>query len=324
MAGHPPDLSETPAGASDLLSDLLRRIHISESLQYCFMPSGDWEIDATPATWRPRAAMGFHIVAEGACTLGFGNEVHDIAAGDIALFPFSTPHGLWTKKGAPEIDPGGDLPAKPWREVPRLVYGDGSNPTRLLCGYLICDPMQFPPFRETLPKFIHIRGAADPWLKAMITQIVAEVDRPKDGGFSMLERLTELTFVEILRRAILSAPSDQRGWTAALGDPVLARALALIHGDPGADWTVAGMARSAGTSRSVLAERFETVLGTAPMRYLRDWRLYLASVALREGHLPITTIATNAGYQTVAAFSRAFSRAYGKPPAKWRASSGSG
>jgi transcriptional regulator GlxA family with amidase domain len=108
------------------------------------------------------------------------------------------------------------------------------------------------------------------------------------------------------------------GWLAALADPSLARCLALIHDDPGCDWSVESLAKAAGLSRSTLAERFEAVLDTSPMRYVRDWRLYLASVALRTTGRTVAAIGHDAGYGTEAAFNRAFSRAYGAPPAAWR------
>jgi transcriptional regulator GlxA family with amidase domain len=156
------------------------------------------------------------------------------------------------------------------------------------------------------------------WLRATIAQIVSEVDRPRTGGLSMLERLTEVTFIELLRHEILTARAGSVGWLAALADPALARCLALIHDDPHRDWSIEALGRAAGLSRSTLGERFEAVIGTSPMRYVRDWRLYLASMALRTTSKPVATIAHDAGYGTEAAFNRAFARAYGTPPAAWR------
>ena len=178
------------------------------------------------------------------------------------------------------------------------------------------------PLREALPTLLHVRtdGTDEAhWLRATIAQIVAEVDRPRTGGLSMLERLTEIIFIELLRHQILAASAGSVGWLAALADPSLARCLALIHDDPGRDWSVREpCGKAAGLSRSTLAERFETVLDTSPMRYVRDWRLYLASVALRTTGRAIAAIGHDAGYGTEAAFNRAFSRAYGAPPAAWR------
>jgi transcriptional regulator GlxA family with amidase domain len=156
------------------------------------------------------------------------------------------------------------------------------------------------------------------WLRATIEQIVREVDRPRTGGISMLERLTEIIFIELLRHEILASGAGSVGWLAALADASLSRCLALIHDGRNRDWSVQSMAEAAALSRSVLAERFEAVLGTSPMRYVRDWRLYLASVALRTTNRSIAAIGHDAGYGTEAAFNRAFSRTYGSPPAAWR------
>lgn len=147
---------------------------------------------------------------------------------------------------------------------------------------------------------------------------MAEVDRPRSGSRGMPERLTETIFIEVLRHTITEGAGATTGWLAALADPALGCCLTLIHADPAKDWSVEMLAAGAGLSRSVLAERFEAVLGTSPIRYIRDWRLNLASVALTGTDKSIATIACDIGYGSEAAFSRAFSRTYGGPPAAWR------
>ena len=140
----------------------------------------------------------------------------------------------------------------------------------------------------------------------------------RPGSLSMLERLTEIVFIELLRHQVLAAGPAATGWLAALADPALGRCLALIHEDPERDWSVQDLAAASALSRSALTERFETMLETSPIRYLRDWRLCLASVALTTTGKTVADIAYDAGYGTEAAFSRAFSRTYGMPPATWR------
>ena len=162
------------------------------------------------------------------------------------------------------------------------------------------------------------RQRAREWLCATIRQIVSEVEKPRTGGVSMLERLTEITFIELLRHEVSKARRGSTGWIAALAEPSLRRCIALIHDHPQRDWSVQDLAAASGVSRSTLAERFETVLDTSPMRYVRDWRLYLASVALSTTSQRIAAIAHDAGYGTEAAFTRAFSRSYGTPPSAWR------
>lgn len=317
MADLPKSLTDPPDAAGQLLSQALRRVRISGSLQYCFMPQGDWTTDATPAPWRPKDAIGFHIVAAGPCWV----ELHGIRSvletGDIAAFPFGTPHLLGGGAGGRLIDPGGDLPPKPWPATPTLHYPDEGPQVRILCGYVQCQATGFAPFRAALPEFIHIRTAdAEDWLSGTVAQIVTEVDQPQPGGGPILERLTEVAFLEILRRQFQTpAPT---GWLAAILDPVLSRALLALHDDPGRDWTLPSLAQAAGTSRSALTARFADLLNTSPMRYLRDWRLYLAAEVLAGTADPIISIATAAGYGTEAAFTRAFSRAFNTPPAEWR------
>lgn len=330
LAGLPKQLIANPGDArggaavdEDVLSGVLSSIRLSGSLQFCFMPAGDWQTDDKPA-FKDESSSGvmpFHIMVEGSCWLKMPDHNVDLMPGDIVAFPFGTGHQLGHGKGGRMINPTTLLPPKPWREIPILHYGDGPAPLRLLCGYLQCDAMDFRPLRKALPTLLHMKtdGTDEAhWLRATIAQIVSEVDRPRTGGLSMLERLTEIIFIELLRHEILAARAGSVGWLAALADPSLARCLALIHDDPNRDWSVPSLAKAAGLSRSTLAERFETVLDTSPMRYVRDWRLYLASIALRTTGRAIAAIGYDAGYGTEAAFNRAFSRAYGAPPAAWR------
>jgi AraC-like DNA-binding protein len=310
-----------PEGVGDLLSEALRRIRITGSMQYCYMPTGDWITDATPASYKPSDSIGFHIMAAGSCWLEIEGERTILEEGDIAAFPFGTPHWIGVGWGGRLIDPGADLPPKPWRDIPVLRYGEDGRQVRILCGYIQCEAMDFPPFRNMLPKFIHVRTLkVDPpeWLAGPIRQIVAEVDSPQRGGSSVLERLTEVTFIEVLRRQFLREDTPKIGWLAAIRDPALARCLALMHSEPGREWTIAALASASGLSRSALSERFATILQTSPIRYLRDWRLYLASVQLKLMDKALGAIAYEAGYETEAAFNRAFSRRFGAPPAEWR------
>ncbi len=316
MAAPPKSLTDPPE-PSRLLDEALRRIRISGSLQYCFMPQGDWTTDATPAPWRPKDAIGFHIVAAGPCWVDLHGQRTALETGDIAAFPFGTPHLLGGGAGDRILDPGGDLPAQPWPATPTLHYPAAGTQVRILCGYVQCQATGFAPFRAALPEFIHIRTSGqEDWLAGTIAQIVTEVDQPQPGGGPILERLTEVAFLEILRRQF-GTPAP-KGWLAAILDPTLSRALLALHDDPARDWTLPALAAQAGTSRSALTARFAELLDTSPMRYLRDWRLYLAAEALASSTDPIILIATKAGYGTEAAFTRAFSRTFHCPPAEWR------
>ena len=327
MAGSPKHMIENPDDheAGDVLSNVLRTVRLSGSLQFCFMPTGAWRTDPSSSMKRLAAGssttMPFHIVVEGSCWLKMGDRQIELAAGDVVAFPLGTPHDLGAGVNGRIVNPLGDLPPKPWRQVPVLQYGEEPSRVRLLCGYLQCEAMNFRPLQDALPALLHVKTqtAADgEWLCATIRQIVSEVEKPRTGGVSMLERLTEITFIELLRYEIGKARPGSTGWMAALAEPSLRRCIALIHDDPRRNWSVQDLAAASGVSRSTLAERFEAVLDTSPMRYVRDWRLHLASVALSTTPQRIAAIAYEAGYGTEAAFTRAFSRAYGAPPSTWR------
>lgn len=328
MAESPEELIENPDRPSagkllgeDVLSDVLRSIRLSGSLLFSFISAGDWRSPEGRMEGIPPDAMPFHIVIEGACWLKVEGRESNLGAGDIVAFPYGSVHQLGAGNGGRVIRPSEDLPRPPWRELPVLRYGDGPRRTRILCGFLQCDAIRFRPLRDALPTLLHVstRGTDDAdWLRATILHIAAEVDRPRSGGLSMLERLWEVILIELLRHEIAAMMPGSVGWLAALADPALANCLSLIHQDPKRDWSVQDLAAAAGLSRSALAERFAAILDISPMRYIREWRLYLASVALSTTTQAIAAIAYDAGYGTEAAFNRAFSRAYGVPPAAWR------
>lgn len=340
LAGATEDLIENPEGRKtapqgdasgkrpedhDVLSDILRAIRLTGSLQFCFMPEGDWETDDKPAFSNGGpggvSIVPFHIVAAGDCWIDLEGRRTLLQTGDVVAFPFASGHKLGAGDGGRLISPSSLLPPKPWRDIPRIHYGSDERKLRLLCGYLRCDAMNFRPLQHALPKVLHVRSHSDDgaaWLRAAVDQLVEEVDRPRGGGLFLVERLSEVIFIELLRHQMLAAKAAPTGWLAALADPAVGRCLGLIHADPGRDWTLQSLATAAGLSRSVLAERFEAMLAVSPIRYIRDWRLFLASMALSSTSRPISAIASEAGYGTEAAFSRAFSRSYGAPPAAWR------
>jgi AraC-like DNA-binding protein len=326
LAGVPGMLTDRPESTEpDVLSALLRAIRLSGTLQFCIAPSGDWQTGGPGSlaslARRPAEAIPFHVIVEGGCWLRVGDARTDLAAGDVVAFPFRTAHDLGSGDDGREINPLADLPPPPWESVPVLDYGRvPERRVRILCGVLDCDAACFPPVRAVLPPVLLARASeAGPWLAASVAQMAAEVDQPRGGSVSMLERLAEVVFIELLRHEVARARPGAGGWLAALRDPALARCLGAIHADPRRDWSVEALAVEAAVSRSVLCARFAAVLGVSPMRYVRDWRLTLARMALGTTARPIAAVAEEAGYGTEAAFSRAFSRAFGAPPAAWRA-----
>ncbi len=196
----------------------------------------------------------------------------------------------------------------------------GAVSARLVCGYLACDAKPFNPLLEALPPMIK---AGDPrrndngWLGQFIHFAVAEVTEKRAGSESVLMKLSELMFIDVVRRYIEALPPQNAGWLAGLRDPAVGKALALIHSRPSFNWTIEGLARQSGTSRTVMAERFMRFVGGPPMHYLAKWRMQVASEMLNR-NTNIATIAAEIGYESEAAFSRAFKKMMGVPPSAWR------
>jgi AraC-like DNA-binding protein len=166
--------------------------------------------------------------------------------------------------------------------------------------------------------------ATSGWLADLLHLGVQESLAKRPGSQSLLTKLSELAFIEALRRYAQSKPPDLKGWLAGLQDPYVGRALALLHGNPARGWTVDELAREVALSRSAFAERFTDMIGAPPMQYLTQWRLNLAAQALRTGNDGIARIAERSGYESEAAFTRAFKREYGVPPTVWRRTGGRG
>ena len=312
--------------SADVLSTLLKSVRIAGSLQFCVHAAGNWQTDGTPRMSKVAQTavpvIPFHVVANGKCWIRMEGHDLDLQAGDVVAFPFASGHALGLGEGGPTICPTEDLPPRPWADVPILRYGDGELSTRLLCGFIQLEAMNFRPLREALPVVIQIKSRApgtSTLVRAAVHELIAEADAKNPGGTSVVERLTEIILIELLRSEMVARQGMAKGLLAGMTDPIVARALGAMHQSPKENWTVASLARTCATSRTVLADRFDAVIGKSPMRYLREWRLFLASNALAGTPRPISHIAEEAGYDTEAAFSRAFSRQHGVPPARWRA-----
>lgn len=305
----------------DVLAHLLRDIRVNRCLQYCFEPRGDWMVDASPAPFRPPGSVSFHIVVQGRTWIDMSDGRFTADAGDVVIFPRGTQHYIGAGHQGRLLSPGDDLPPPPWHALPRLTYDSPSGERhRILCGFLEARVLDFQPLLSALPEVMVARPSADAndWLGPAIARLVREIDQPTPGGMTLVARLSEIVFIELLRRQMLQARLASAGWLAALGDPVLHKALRALHGAAERDWSQQSLASALGVSKTVLCERFQRLLGMSPMRYLREWRLYLASADLADSALSMARVAERAGYGTEAAFNRAFSRRYGAPPATWR------
>lgn len=267
----------------------------------------------------------FHFLTEGACQVRLleGGAVLDVAAGDLVLFPRDDRHlmGSDLRVAAAETDfllAGADATDP---EFIRIRFGGGGAPTRFVCCYLASGRTTLRPLIEALPRMLRIPigdGHASTLVRELLRAGVRESASTAPGAGSTLAKLAELLFVEAMRRYVDGLPPGGKGWLAAVRDPQVGRVLASMHAEPGRDWTVDELARRAALSRSALAERFADLVGEPPIQYLMRWRLALAAQALRAGTEAISRIAERSGYESDAAFSRAFKREFGMPPAAWR------
>jgi AraC-like DNA-binding protein len=244
-----------------------------------------------------------------------------VSAGEAVLLPQGLSHRLEGEEDATPVPVHAVLPHPPWDEAPVVRHGGNGARVRIVCGFVSCEDLLLDPFLHGLPPVLHARPGSDPrarWLETAIRYTAHEAGRPGPGSRLVLSRLIELMFVEVLRDNMRSAHDAGTGWLAAASDPVVSRALASIHGAPADPWTVDGLARRVGVSRTVLAERFASRLGLPPMHYVARWRLQVAANLLRTTGQPLKAIAQRTGYDSEAAFGRAFKRHFGTPPAGWR------
>lgn len=195
---------------------------------------------------------------------------------------------------------------------------DRPDPARFVCGFLGCDARPFNPLLHALPRVIHISDRSGGALQTFVQFAMAESKQPRPGGEAVLSRLSELMFVDVVRRYLETLPPDRTGWLAGLREPFVGRALAALHQSPARSWTIESLSREVGLSRSALAERFTEYVGQPPMQYLTNWRMQLAANHLLAGTDAVAAVAERVGYESEAAFSRAFKKAVGAPPSQWR------
>jgi AraC family transcriptional regulator, alkane utilization regulator len=316
----------------DALSDVLKSVRLEGAVYLNAEFTAPWCVSAKFGLASVRARLAgadhvvfFHYLTEGACKvkLDDGHQTLDVSAGDLVLFLNEDHHLLGSDlrlvpvETARLIDP--DAAAN--GDLIQLRHGGGGAATRFVCGYLACSQSLCRPLLEALPRVFRIPigdGPAGTLLRELLRTGVAESISFRPGTESVLAKLSELMFVEAMRRYVEDLPPNGRGWLAGVRDAQVGRTLALLHGDPGREWTVDELARKVALSRSALADRFSALVGEPPMKYLKRWRLALAAQALRAGNEAIGWVAENSGYESEAAFNRAFKSEFGLPPATWR------
>lgn len=263
----------------------------------------------------------FHLILEGGCVVEMeGQPPVLLSAGDVVVFPHGDAHRMASDAGLAPAS-GSSLDVVLSRRPRTLVFGGGGIGTRLVCGYLACDARLARMLLAGLPPLVrvNVRGSdSGIWLESSVRYALAEARSPRPGGAGVLAKLAEVLFIEVLRLYMNELDETRTGWLAGLGDRIVGTALNAIHQRPAHAWTLDELARAAGTSRSVLAERFQHLVGTSPMSYLTQWRMLMAANQLCRSNAPLARIAEDVGYQTDTAFSRAFRREYGLPPATWR------
>ncbi|WP_284314012.1 AraC family transcriptional regulator [Labrys miyagiensis] len=327
--------------AGDALSNLLRTVRLTGATFFEIEGHDPWAVcSPAPSSILPKILPGadhlisYHVVTAGRCFARIvGAEAIPLEAGEVVVFTKSDPHIMSSHPDLRADPPTADvLDIATAGRMPFYINcaGGSSTSVRLVCGYLACDALPFNPLLEALPPAIKAGDAKGDggWLGQFIKLAVSEVAEKRAGSETVLTKLSELMFVDVLRRYVASLPPQQTGWLAGLRDAHLSKALALIHDRPANNWTVEALAKEAALSRTVLAERFTKIVGMPPMHYLARWRMQIASELLSTGTGNLANIAAEIGYESEAAFSRAFKKMIGVPPSAWRlgvrATSGSG
>jgi len=322
--------------SGDTLSDILSAVRLKGAVFFEVEASAPWVAEApyaakvAPSLMPPSSrlqgehVMEYHVITHGACwatIIGHDIAPIQLAAGDVIAFPQGDAHilssapGMRGRVAEHQFEFADGLPVP----VMLNIDGGGAERTHLVCGFLGCDPRPFNPLLEALPPILHLRAPAqNNWLEGFMRFALMEGSEKRIGGSQILSRLGEVMFTDLVRRYVESLPEDSRGWLGGLRDRHVGLALKLLHAEPARDWTLDELAKQSGLSRSSFAERFTGFVGTPPMQYLQRWRLQMAASQLLDGASSIAAVAARTGYESEAAFSRAFKRVLGQPPAEWR------
>ena len=264
----------------------------------------------------------YHFVVDGTARarLASGPSL-DLEPGDIVVFPHGDPHELSAGDAAHKVAPESVIRKIANRDLTPMRAGGGGKSTRFVCGYMACDPLLSGPILDGLPSILKVNIRTDSsghWLEQSILHLVDEAASDRAGSEAMLAKLSEALFVDTLRRFVTGLPEQESGWLAGARDPIVGKSLALLHSRVHHAWTIAELAQEVGLSRSALVERFSRYLSEPPMAYLTGWRLRLAARALETTPRGVAEIASDVGYESEAAFNRAFKRTFGLPPARYR------
>lgn len=332
----------------DVLSEVLRVVRLSGAIHFCGEFTQPWAFLSTePQMVAARLKLPegsvtqFHVCVDGCCWVTPGAlEPIRVEAGDVVIFPRGDQYVMASDLDVAPVPISEIYPQPTTDSVTALKHGGGGALTRFICGYLQSD-QQFDPLLHSLPAVLRVRSrrgelvleTLDPagqraqpidnaaeaeWWRASVQYLIGETVRSGPGNRAVLARLAEALFVEVLRWQFRYAAAQGQGWLAGLADPQIGQVLSLLHALPNRPWTVNELAAEVAMSRAVLAKRFVALVGQSPIQYLAGWRMHLARHLLRESTFAISKIAERVGYESEAAFSRAFRRSVGVPPAAWR------
>ena len=301
----------------DALSDVLHAVRLQSAVFVDIEAAAPWAAESPAANLlAPHVMPGsghviqFHVVTRGECWATLLPEADTnllLSEGDVVAFPHGDSHVM---SSAPGMRAQQDLDA---------LKRSSDPDAQLVCGILGCDAAPFNPLLTALPRMIHVRGLEGGGRIGRLAELArSEAKDGRAGSASVLARLGELMFIDIVRHHLGGLSDGSNGWLAALGDRHVGRIISLIHEAPARNWSLESLAREAGLSRSSLAERFQRFVGKPPMQYLALWRMQVASLMLAGDEAPVARVAGKVGYESEAAFSRAFKRAVGESPAVWR------
>jgi AraC-like DNA-binding protein len=314
----------------DVLSEVLKAVKLDGAVFFNGEFSTPWcarEPDScTMATYlsvQPKHVIIFHLVTEGDAYISLEHDAQrvQLIAGDIVVLPHGQAHVMGNGPPVTPMESTAHI-RRILSEGLRLYrFGQGGDVTKLICGYMTCDPQLSQMLLAGLPGIIkmNIRDqASGRWLEDTLRYSVDHAEASGPGGAAVVAKLSEALFVETLRRYIAGLPPAQTGWLAGVRDADVGKALAILHRKPAQPWTIASLANEVGMSRSVLAERFRHYLSETPIGYLTRWRMHLAAQLLTSTSKSVAEVAGDVGYESEPSFNRAFKRALGVPPARFR------
>lgn len=317
----------------DAFSQILSGVKLNGAVFFRAEFSAPWGFStptakAMTATHAPGAEhlVLYHLVIQGGAFIELlDGESLELSPGDVVVFPHGDPHHMSSGKGAVRPFPNYGIGAKILsRDLTPLCAGGGGDTSRFVCGYMTCDPHLCRPILNSLPRVFKTNIRTDSsghWLENSIMHLVEEAASGRIGSEAMLAKLSEAFFVDTIRRYVATLPGQQTGWLAGARDPVVGKSLGLLHSRVAHAWTIADLANEVGISRSALVERFTRYLSEPPMTYLTRWRLQLAARSLKRTSRGVADIAAEVGYESEAAFNRAFKREFGQPPGRYRSDS---